>query len=168
MRGSDESMIVKPGNKGLTIDEIRQEPASFKVGEGDLGDLASLRSRLARALDAHTEPGGLQRAHFVTEGLTADLCTFAIVLEWKLKPTAELWPGMPQEQRRTAKAAAKGVKHVRRRVALWKAVRELLERDDDKRSGRAFLETVESEHGDITVVKTRGLKASPRRSPTSR
>ena len=55
-------------------------------------------NKLARALRRQQDLGGVERRHLVDEGLSADECTTAIKLEWKLKGEPPLWPGMPPER----------------------------------------------------------------------
>ena len=150
------------GGRGLTLDEIETVPdtphARFTAAF-----LRPHRIKLARALRRQTEDGGVRRQHLVDEGLTAKICTEAIADEWKLKSDTELWPGMSAVARKAAAKAARGAKHVRAVVRVWKSARELLDNEDAGAvSGRLLLGTAKAggeTEGTVRVVRTRGVRA---------
>jgi hypothetical protein len=136
--------------KGLTIDEIEAVPP----GTGDLG---LYRELLAYSLRRQAHNGGVLRRNIHTS-LTVDACTRAIKLEWVAKGTATIWPGMPAKARAEAAKAGTGIRHIRTFHRVWRAVRELLECEDDAVSGRLFLADAKTEHGTVRVVKTRRIR----------
>src|SRR5262245_55140007 len=74
---------------GVALDEI--ERVSLRKPE-IANDLEPLRMKLAKALRA-SEDDGVSRERLVAAGLTADDCTAAIELAWKLKEESKMWQG---------------------------------------------------------------------------
>jgi hypothetical protein len=141
----------KPKN-GVTLDELDKPLSLFKPEVAN--DLEPYRMKLARALRA-SEDDGVSQTSLVNAGLTADDCTEAIKLEWKLKEKVKMWPGMPLERR--AKAVG-NVGPIRAIDRVWRAARDLLENhEDDVISGRLFLVDAKTEHGVVRMAKTRGV-----------
>lgn len=91
-------------------------------------------------------------------GLTDAICAEAVRDEWQLKPDAQIYPGMPAEERRAVAEAAAAVKHVRARAGVMTHLRDFLGMDGEK-SGRVFLEKKDTDHGSVTLVRTRGIDA---------
>jgi hypothetical protein len=139
--------------RGLTLDQIDAVPP----GHPCPGELGFFRERLAGALRALPHTGGVPRKT-LTEWLTIEMCDRAIKLEWMAKEKPAIWPGMPARERAAAKEASAGIRHIRTLVRVWKAARELLERDDVVVSGRLFLATHKTENGAVRVVRTRGVR----------
>ena len=136
--------------KGLTLDEIKNGP---------LGELSFYRDMLAKALWAQPDNGGVPRANLVKAELFTDDCTRAIELEWAQKETRPtLWPGMPAKLRAAAAKAGSNTKHIRTFHRVWSAARELIELEGDVVSGRLFMANHKTEHGNVRVVRTRGIR----------
>lgn len=154
----------------LTLDEIAAPVALVRAGLDEVvADVENYRASLARALRRQPETGGVARRHLVAEGLNPDECTRAIALEWKLKGTPAIWPGMPAAERRAAASSARGARHVRSFVNIWTAARDLLHNHDLRAvSGRLILDDLEGEHGVSRVVRTQGVRAVAKqwRAPT--
>jgi hypothetical protein len=108
-------------------------------GMDDLGaELDALRNRLAKALRAQPAVGGVERATLAT--LTADDCTRAIQLEWRLVGQLKIWPGMPMHEIERAAKCIPSARRARHMVAIWGAARELISRPDIAISGRLVLD----------------------------
>jgi putative DNA primase/helicase len=100
----------------------------------DVGaELDALRNKLVKALRVQQAVGGVERDTLAS--LTADDCTHAIRLEWKLVGQLKIWPGMPMHEIERAAKRVPPVRHARRMVAIWGATRELIRRPDIAISG---------------------------------
>src|SRR5262249_24904962 len=101
-----------------------------------------LRHRLASALRAQANNGGVERKHLDALHLDATSCTYALGLEWNRVPGWPQYPGMSE-----IKLAALAndhelidrIQHARRVIRIWEAARELLTRADIDVSGRLIL-----------------------------
>jgi hypothetical protein len=121
--------------------------------------LGFYREQLALALRSMPHNGGVPRKLLRDAGFTADWCTRAIQLEWSAKEKTTLWPGMPREERAAAAKACANTRHIRTFDRVWRAARELLEREGDVVSGRLFMANHRTENGVVRVVRTRGVRA---------
>jgi hypothetical protein len=142
---------TKP-ERGLTFEEIEATPAGPCSGE-----LGFFRDQLAGAMRAQVNKGGVPRES-LARVLQADWCTRAIQIEWMRKEKATIWPGMPAKARAEAAKTGVNTRHIRTFHRIWSTVRELLEREDDVVSGRLYLADVQTDHGRVRVVKTRGIR----------
>jgi hypothetical protein len=98
------------------------------------------RNWLGEALQKQAENGGVARQVFA--GLPTASCDRAIGLEWGCMPTIELQPGMVgADVRRLARDSERidAIQHARSIIKIWRAVRELIEREDIAVSGRLTL-----------------------------
>jgi hypothetical protein len=118
-----------------------------------------LRHKLKLALQAQAEPGGIKREIFTNAGITAETCTTAIRAEYALKPKGEImWPGMPAKARAEVARLAADWRHVRARVAVWTAVKTMLQGNVPV-SGRVKIVVKEDrDHGRSTVVRPRSAR----------
>jgi hypothetical protein len=139
--------------KGLTIDEIEAVPPSHVAGE-----LAFYREQLAHALREMPRNGGVPHETLRKWVHGADWCTRAIKLEWVARQKTPLWPGMPAKARAAAAKVGVNTRHIRTFDRVWRAARELLEREGDVVSGRLFMANHKTENGIVRVVRTRGIR----------
>jgi putative DNA primase/helicase len=124
-------------------------------------DFLHLRHRLASALRAQPNNGGVERKHFDALYIDGTSCKHALGLEWG-RYNAEvdklgLHPGMPDTK--LAALAANhalidGIQHARRVIQVWEALREFLNRADIDVSGRL---TLTQDNGQRTI-KWRGIR----------
>jgi putative DNA primase/helicase len=133
----------------MAIDEIRTPTGP----EDEIGTLEHLRKKLAMALAQQAEPGGFRRQHLIG-ALTRDDCTDAIRLEWKLKPKADIEPGMAREKLAKVESRLPAIQFSRHMIAIWGAMRELIAREDIAVSGRLL---IEQHKGSKRVIRLRGL-----------
>jgi hypothetical protein len=123
-------------------------------------DFLHLRHRLASALRAQPNDGGVHRKHFDALHIDGTSCTRALGLEWgryraDLKKLGQQ-PGMSDFQ--LAQLAARTelidqIQHSRRVIRIWEALQELINRADIEVSGRL---TLTQDNGQRTV-KWRGI-----------
>jgi putative DNA primase/helicase len=109
-------------------------------------DFLHLRHRLASALRAQPNNGGVARKHLDALYLDGTSCKYALSLEWDrhrdyVKKLGQ-HPGMSELQ--LTQLAARTdlidrIQHSRRVIRIWEAVRELLNRADIEVSGRLTL-----------------------------
>jgi hypothetical protein len=111
-----------------------------------LNDLSRFRHRLASALRAQPDNGGVNRKYLDANHLDGTSCSYALGLEWN-RYNAEvnklgLYPGISE----IALAALTNnhnlidrIQHACRMIRIWEAVRELLNRADIDVSGRLTL-----------------------------
>jgi putative DNA primase/helicase len=146
---------------GLTLDEIRAQcPIHTPKFMDVAADLDPLRETLAMGLSRQAAPGGIHRRHLSETGLSAEMCTQAISLEWEYKVEAAIWPGMKAEERRKIAKETKRAKHIRARDRVWRASRELLRMDDPHAvSGRVIMADNDTPSGSVRTVITRGVRA---------
>ena len=128
------------------------------MGKDDVGaDLDMLRTRLTKALRAQSGLGGVTRDSLA--GVTADDCTQAIRLEWRLIEHLKIWPGMPARDMDRAAKRVPSVRRARQMIAIWGAARELIERPEIAVSGRLVLgetnagERILKHHGVARIKK---------------
>jgi len=115
-------------------------------------DFLHLRHRLASALRAQANNGGVERKHLDALHLDGTSCTYALGLEWNRVPGWPQYPGMSE-----IKLAALAndhelidrIQHARRVIRIWEAARELLNRADIETSGRL---TLTQNNGQRTVA----------------
>lgn len=119
---------------------------------------APLRAQAAAGAFGPVLRSVLTAAYGVGFGLTEAICTEAVRDAWQLKPDAQIYPGMPAEERRAAAAASAAIKHVRARAGVMAHLRDFLGMEGEK-SGRVFLEKKETDHGVVILVRTRGIDA---------
>ena len=133
-------------NWSISVADIR----SSVLGKEDAAaDLDALRNRLADVLD--TQGYGPLDIKNVSGKLSLTECTEAIQLEWDLLPRAGLEPGMSKAEMQKVKDRLPRVQFSRRLIAVWRAVREMLDRIDVEASGHVYLEN--------GAVKVRGISA---------
>jgi hypothetical protein len=86
--------IREPAN--ITLNEFRAEPFDPKRIHA-CADLAGYRSRLAAAIDRQEgKAGGIRREHLIAGGITPEMCTDALGLEWDFKRPADLAQHAPR------------------------------------------------------------------------
>jgi putative DNA primase/helicase len=109
-------------------------------------DFLHLRHRLASALRAQANNGGVERKHFDALHLDGTSCKYALSLEWERnKVYADQlgqYPGMSDHQLQALinnHDLIDRIQHSRRVIRIWEAVRELLNRGDIEVSGRLTL-----------------------------
>jgi hypothetical protein len=98
------------------------------------------RNLLGEALQRQAENGGVARQVF--DDFATDSCNNAIRVEWECMPTIELQPGMVEaDVKRLASDSDRidAIRHARRIIKIWDAVRELIECEDIAVSGRLTL-----------------------------
>ena len=154
---------IKIAKRGMTLEEVGTQPApghnNFEMM--DHADIAAWRSTLKAALQRQGNTGGVERRHLVEAGLTAETCTKAGVLEWRLFDAVAFWPGMGKEARETAAKAAQARGRIGKITSVWRAARGLLEQEDEGAvSGRLVLTEVGTEDGfgKARAVLTHGVK----------
>jgi putative DNA primase/helicase len=119
-------------------------------------DLHFLRRQLAGALEGLPD-GYLTRAALVAAELTSADCTKANKLEWRRKVSGAMHPGMTAAARQEAVGRCAGNAAIPRLSALWKAVDELLDGDDEA-TGRVELGRRDSAEGSQRVILLHTLK----------
>ncbi|HEX2939587.1 MAG TPA: hypothetical protein VHO91_00975, partial [Rhodopila sp.] len=127
------------------LDGNRVRP-TYAVAELDTNDLVALSAKARDALATVADGGFLNRAAVVAAGLTAEECGLAVQLEWRRKRDGLIWPGMRPAAREAALQEAAGNMSIRRRVAVWHAIRELLD-GDQAETGRLQLATRTDRNG---------------------
>jgi putative DNA primase/helicase len=114
-------------------------------------DFLHLRHRLASALRAHPNNGGVARKHLDALYLDGTSCKHAIALEWKRVPELPQYPGMSDHQLQALindYDLIDHIQHSRRVIRIWEAARELLNSADIEVSGRL---TLTQENGQRTI-----------------
>jgi Bifunctional DNA primase/polymerase, N-terminal/Primase C terminal 2 (PriCT-2) len=118
-------------------------------------DFLDLRHRLASALRAQANNGGVERKYLDAQHIDGTSCKRALGLEWE-RYTADVdklgqSPGM-SDTKLAALAANHGliddIQHARRVIQIWQAVQEFLNRADIDVSGRL---TLTQDNGQRTV-----------------
>jgi hypothetical protein len=146
VEGGDETRAM------IAIDRLLKDGPFDLMKENE--ELDSLRNQLGRALQTQEQDGGVERQHL--SGFSVKDCDRALYLEWKFLPKFEMHPGMSDDEvRELAKDEdlIAGIRHTRRMVGIWKAVRELLCWVEVAVSGRLFIKTIK----DKRVIKWRGV-----------
>ena len=151
----------------VAVDSIsnKEPPSKTPDNISDYGErelnFRHLRHRLARALRAQPNHGGVERKHFDALSLDATSCKEALKIEWA-HYTADVkklgqHPGMSEpELNRLANKheLIDRIQHTRHMIQIWEEVREFLNRADIDVSGRL---TLVQDNGQLTI-KWRGIK----------
>jgi Bifunctional DNA primase/polymerase, N-terminal/Primase C terminal 2 (PriCT-2) len=119
-------------------------------------DLLHLRHRLASALRAQPNNGGVTRKYLDALYLDGTSCKYAIALEWKRVPELPQYPGMSDHQLQALinnHDLIDRIQHSRRVIRMWEAARELLNSADIEVSGRL---TLTQDNGQ-RVIEWRGI-----------
>jgi putative DNA primase/helicase len=165
----DELKIRKQNNGGnvrtLVAGAIVEPPPKTPENISDYGprplEFLHLRYRLASALRAQANNGGVEREHFDALGLDSTSCTTALSTEWghykaDLKKLGQ-HPGM-SDMKLAALAAnhelIDRMQHTRRVIQIWEELREFLSRADINVSGRLIL----TQENGQRIVKWRGIE----------
>ena len=165
----DELKIRKQNNGGnvrtLVAGAIVEPPPKTPENISDYGprplEFLHLRYRLASALRAQANNGGVEREHFDALGLDSTSCTTALSTEWghykaDLKKLGQ-HPGM-SDMKLAALAAnhelIDRMQHTRRVIQIWEGARELLNSATINVSGRL---TLMQDNGQ-RIVKWRGIR----------
>jgi putative DNA primase/helicase len=150
----------------VAIDSISNEPPPQKTLENinryglrEL-DFLHLRHRLASALRAHPNSGGVERKHLDALYLDATSCTHALGLEWEryradVKKLGQ-HPGMSViiiKQLAAKHELIDRIQHTRRVIRIWEGVQELLNRADINVTGRL---TLTQDNGQ-RIIEWRGI-----------
>jgi Bifunctional DNA primase/polymerase, N-terminal/Primase C terminal 2 (PriCT-2) len=140
----------------IAIDSISNcsEPpkdfATLKALGIDAFELGQLRFQLAQALRRQDDDGGVERRHLAE--WRPEKCGRALRLEWSLMPKFDQYPGISQEQLskllREKGDVLDEIRHRRRMIKVWEAVRDLLAGDIEV-SGRL---TLKQENGQRCVA----------------
>src|SRR5262249_39366777 len=142
----------------VAIDSISNKPPPPNTL---LNDLSRSRHRLASALRAQANNGGVERKHLDDQHLDGSSCSYALGREWDrynadVKKLGQE-PGM-SDTKIAALAARTDVidriQHARRVIQIWEGAREFLNRADIDVSGCL---TLQQDNGQRTV-KWRGIK----------
>jgi putative DNA primase/helicase len=155
IRGVDAS---EDFNWSVAIDSISNKPPPPTTL---LNDLSRFRHRLASALRAQPDNGGVNRKYLDAQHLDGSSCSYALGLEWKRHKDyvdkLGQQPGM-SDTKIAALAANHGlidhIQHARRLIQIWEAAREFLNRADIDVSGRLTL----SQNNGQRTVAWRGIK----------
>jgi putative DNA primase/helicase len=141
----------------VPIDSISNTPPPPRTL---LNDLSHYRHRLASALRAQPDNGGVNRKYLDANHLDGTTCSYALGLEWE-RYNAEVeklgqYPGMPDHKLQALLAnhdLLDRIQHARRVIQIWKGAQELLNSADIKVSGRL---TLKQDNGQ-RVVQWRGI-----------
>jgi hypothetical protein len=166
---------IEEPREALTLDEIAI------LGDGvDDSTLVLHREKLVEILKKHSL-GGLRRDHFIVEtepppdapdrikgivgqALHPEDCTEAIRKEWAIFGRLVITPGMTEAEIEALKDIIPDCVRARRMVGVWGALREMLEREDIRVSGRLILARKDGK----TILRVRGVRPvlDARRVPT--
>jgi putative DNA primase/helicase len=139
---------------GIPIANIRNDLIPPAGKEDSAADLNALRNTLADALESNGD-GPLVCKH-VTDRLSLRECTEAIKLEWHMMPGANLEPGATDSDlRKFKKEQLPRIQAARRMVAVWRAVRNMLDRIDVRVSGHAYVEKGEVKVRGVSPIRDR-------------
>ena len=133
---------------GIPIAAIRSSVLPPQGKEETGADLDALRNLLADVLDAQGN-GPLETKNVVGK-LSLRECTEAIKLEWELLPKTALEPGMSKYELKKFREQLPRIQFSRHMIAVWKAIRGMLDRVDIDVSGHVYIEDAQ--------VKIRGIK----------
>ena len=145
----------------VAIDSISNKPPPQNYyGLREL-DLLDLRYRLASALRAQANDGGVERKHFDALDLNDTSCKQALGLEWEryradVKKLGQ-YPGMSDSMLKALAANHElidRIQHTRRVIQIWEELREFLNRADITVSGRLTL----AQENCQRTIKWRGIK----------
>ncbi|WP_281023701.1 hypothetical protein [Minwuia sp. IMCC3009] len=145
----------------VTVDDL--EPSTVgAILNGEATDnvardqLRGYRECLSRLLRAHPE-GPIRRAAALDAGITPEICSTAIHLEWMRKADSGIRPDMSLEEcRRSAEAAGDRTPSVIGRIAaIWEALGALVSDSGPERSGR--LTRLSNANG-TGVISVRGMR----------
>ena len=123
-------------------------------------DTQRLRDVHRRVIDAlHGQSvGPLRRDVMLAAGITAETAKDGRVLTWLRKVDPGLRPGMTLAERRAAMAAARDNPAVIRLARFFGALEALLAEDGPATSGWITLETQDTDHGPVRVLRLRGRR----------
>jgi putative DNA primase/helicase len=159
----DES-IWRKGIRGLEIEEhetrwlisinslLHNGPLDFN---NPIDTRDSFRDELGEALQNQEKLGSVERQHLF-DALNVKKCSEVIALEWKCLPKLELEPGMSDAEIAALEAneiLIDTIRHNRRVIRIWEAVRELLRHPEIAVSGRLILKQQNGQR----VVEWRGV-----------
>jgi Bifunctional DNA primase/polymerase, N-terminal/Primase C terminal 2 (PriCT-2) len=142
----------------VAVDSISNEPPD--INGYNLPDRDALRHRLASALRAQPNDGGVERKHLDAVYLDGTSCSHALGLEWgshndDMKKLG-LHPGMSERERQLADSQhdlIDRIQHTRRVIQIWEETRAFLNNADIEVSGRL---TLTQDNGQ-RIVKWRGI-----------
>jgi putative DNA primase/helicase len=124
-------------------------------------DFLHLRYRLASALRAQPNNGGVERKHLDAQHIDGTSCKRALGIEWEhygeYVKKLGLYPGMPDHKFQAASsnnALIDHIQHTRRVIQIWEGAHEFLNRADIDISGRL---TLAQDNGQ-RIVKWRGIR----------
>src|SRR5262249_44583022 len=141
----------------VAIDSISNKPPPPKTL---LNDLSHYRYRLASALRAQPNNGGVEGKYLDANHLDGTTCSYALGLEWNRYTADVNKPGQcPGMSDATLAALAANhalidrIQHARRVIQIWQATKEFLNRADIDVSGRL---TLKQDNG-LRTVEWRGI-----------
>jgi putative DNA primase/helicase len=139
-------------NWSVAINSISEKPPPPRTL---LSDLSHYRHRLASALRAQPDNGGVNRKYLDANHLDGSTCSYALGLEWarhkEYVDKLDLHPGMSELQLTQLAARTDlidDIQHARRVIQIWKGAKELLNRADINVSGRL---TLKQDNGQRTI-----------------
>ena len=136
---------------GIAIPNIRHDLIPPAGKEDAAADLHAMRNTLADVLESQAD-GPLE---YKNVALSLGECTEAIKLEWELLPKGGLEPGASKYELQKFKEQLPRIQFGRRMIAVWRAVRNMLDRIDVKVSGHVYLENGEVKIRGVSTIRER-------------
>ncbi len=123
----------------------------YQADDEKTNDLNTYALRAMKAFEQHEEGEFISRAAVVKAGLTANDCADAFKLEWERQRVGLVWPGQPEDDRRTGVQEAWGNLTLARRAGIWEALRELLA-GFATHTGRLQVKTLSDKEGPYRAI----------------